>query len=49
MLLIFFYGWEKSLSWKIDYQKLLKYLKKYGVEKALYFGGIKLHDFRYDY
>ncbi len=45
-----FYGGEKSLGWKIDYQKLLKYLSdKYGVERALYFGGIELHGFRYNY
>ena len=34
-----FYGGEKSLGWKIDYQKLLAYLKKkYNISKALYFG-----------
>lgn len=45
-----FYGGEKSLGWKIDYEKLLKYLKeKYGVEKALYFGGVETHGFEYDY
>ncbi len=45
-----FYGGEKSLGWKIDYQKLLKYLRdKYGAEKALYFGGIETHGFEYDY
>lgn len=33
-----FYGGEKSLGWKIDYQKLLAYLKeKYGISKAFYF------------
>jgi uncharacterized LabA/DUF88 family protein len=45
-----FYGGEKSLGWKIDYQKLLNYLKeKYGISQALYFGGIELHGFRFDY
>jgi len=35
-----FYGGEKSLSWKRDYAKLLKYLKeKYGITRVLYFGG----------
>ena len=45
-----FYGGEKSLGWKIDYRKLLAYLKdKYGVEHALYFGGVEIHGFAYDY
>ena len=45
-----FYGGEKSLGWKIDYQKLLRYLKeKYGVSTVFYFGGVEIHDFRYDY
>ncbi len=45
-----FYGGKKSLGWKIDYQKLLIYLKeKYGVEKALYFGGIEIHNYPYNY
>jgi uncharacterized LabA/DUF88 family protein len=35
-----FYGGQKSLGWKIDYQKLLGYLKdKYEISRALYFGG----------
>ncbi len=39
-----FYGGEKSLGWKIDYAKLLEYLKhKYGASKAFYFGGVELH------
>lgn len=30
-----FYGGEKSLGWKIDYQKLLNYLKdKYKISKV---------------
>lgn len=43
-----FYGGEKSLGWKIDYEKLLAYLKqKYGVSETLYYGGIELYDFNY--
>lgn len=38
------------MGWKIDYEKLLSYLKeKYGVSKAYYFGGVELHNFPYDY
>jgi uncharacterized LabA/DUF88 family protein len=45
-----FYGGEKSLGWKIDYSKLLKYLKsKYRVSEVFYFGGIEIHGFKYDY
>ncbi len=45
-----FYGGEKSLGWKIDYQKLFTYLtQKYGVNKALYFGGVEMHNFEFDY
>src|SRR3989338_10379824 len=45
-----FYGGEKSLGWKIDYKKLLEYLKeKYSVNKAFYFGGVEIHNFTYDY
>lgn len=45
-----FYGGEKSLGWKINYQKLLNYLKeKYGVSLTFYFGGVEIHDFKYNY
>lgn len=45
-----FYGGEKSLGWKIDYQKFIEYLrKKYEVSRVLYFGGIETYDFKYDY
>lgn len=45
-----FYGGEKSLGWKIDYRKLIKYLRqKYEVVEAYYFGGIEIKDFEYDY
>jgi len=45
-----FYGGEKSLGWKIDYKKLFKYLKeKYDVGHVFYFGGVEIHDFKYNY
>ena len=45
-----FYGGEKSLGWKIDYKKLLSYLKKkYNVSEAFYFGGVEIYNFKYDY
>lgn len=45
-----FYGGEKSLGWKIDYSKLIKYLKtKYSVSKVFYFGGVETHGYRYNY
>jgi uncharacterized LabA/DUF88 family protein len=45
-----FYGGEVSLGWKVDYQKLAKYLKdKYQVSRILYFGGVETHTFKYDY
>lgn len=45
-----FYGGEKSLGWKIDYQKFLKYLQdKYNVTTVYYFGGVEIHTFSYDY
>ncbi|PIW91103.1 MAG: hypothetical protein COZ91_02245 [Candidatus Nealsonbacteria bacterium CG_4_8_14_3_um_filter_39_7] len=45
-----FYGGEKSLGWKIDYQRLLDYLKdKYKTSKALYFGGAEIHKFDFSY
>jgi len=45
-----FYGGKNSLGWKIDYQKLLDYLKgKYQISRALYFGGVEIHDFKFDY
>lgn len=45
-----FYGGEKSLGWKIDYRKLLVYLKqKYQISRTFYFGGVEIHDFKYDY
>lgn len=45
-----FYGGEKSLGWKIDYEKLFAYLKeKYRAEQVFYFGGVEIHGFPYDY
>lgn len=45
-----FYGGEKSLGWKIDYSKLIKYLQeKYGASEVFYFGGVETHGYRYDY
>lgn len=44
-----FYGGEKSLGWKIDYQKLARYLeRKYGAKELFYYGGIEIYDFPYD-
>lgn len=43
-----FYGGKKSLGWKIDYQKLIKYIKKkYLVKKVFYYGGVELDGFPY--
>jgi len=45
-----FYGGEKSLGWKIDYKKLIEYLKeKYGISQVFYFGGVEIHNFEYSY
>ncbi len=45
-----FYGGEKSLGWKIDYDKFFQYLKeKYSAENVFYFGGVEIHNFPYDY
>lgn len=45
-----FYGGEKSLGWKIDYQKLLNYLNdKYKVSNVFYFGGVEIHKFEFNY
>ena len=43
-----FYGGEKSLGWKIDYKKLIKYIKtKYLIKKVFYYGGVELDGFPY--
>lgn len=45
-----FYGGVKSLGWRIDYQKLIDYLRgKYQISRALYFGGVEMHGFQHDY
>ncbi|MFA5086421.1 MAG: NYN domain-containing protein [Candidatus Paceibacterota bacterium] len=45
-----FYGGEKRLGWKIDYKKLIIYLKKkYQVKRFLYFGGVEIYGFEYNY
>lgn len=45
-----FYGGEKSLGWKIDYKKLLDYLRtKYNISKIFYFGGVEIHGLKFDY
>jgi len=45
-----FYGGRKSLGWSIDYRKLRQYLKdKYGVSKVNFFGGVEVHNFKFDY
>lgn len=45
-----FYGGEKSLGWKVDYDKFFQYLKeKYSAENVFYFGGVEIHNFPYDY
>ena len=45
-----FYGGEKSLGWKIDYKKLLAYLQeKYDANRIFYFGGVEIHNFKYNY
>lgn len=45
-----FYGGEKSLGWKVDYRKLIRYLKKrYQAKVVNYFGGIEIHEYPYDY
>ncbi len=45
-----FYGGEKSLGWKVDYEKFANYLKdKYRAQEIFYFGGVETHGFPYDY
>lgn len=43
-----FYGGEKSLGWKVDYKKLIQYIKRqYKVTKVYYYGGVELEGFGY--
>ena len=42
-----FYGGEKSLGWKIDYKKLLVYLRnKFGVSRTYYYAGLDIGSYR---
>ncbi len=44
-----FYGGEKSLGWKIDYLKLLNYLReRYDATRVYYFGGVETCNFHND-
>jgi len=44
-----FYGGEKSLHWKIDYKKLLDYLKeKLSVSKVFYYAGVDVDQYKPD-
>lgn len=41
-----FYGGIGRMTWKVDYEKLLKYLKKkYKVKKTFYYSGIETHGY----
>lgn len=43
-----FYGGKKNLGWSIDYNKLIKYIKrKYKVTKVFYYAGVELSGFGY--
>jgi len=43
-----FYGGKKNLGWSIDYNKLIKYIKrKYKVTKVFYYAGVELSGFKY--
>lgn len=41
-----FWGGKESIGFRIDYKKLLNYLKQnHGVTKAFYYGGLRIFDF----
>jgi len=43
-----FYGGRKNLGWSIDYNKLIRYIKrKYKVTKVFYYAGVELSGFKY--
>ncbi|OQA04111.1 MAG: NYN domain protein [bacterium ADurb.Bin400] len=43
-----FWGGRENVGFKIDYGKLLNYLKtKYSVAKAFYYGGVRIFDYDY--
>jgi len=42
-----FYGGERSLHWKVDYEKLIKYLReKFSVAKVFYYSGIDVDQYK---
>jgi len=42
-----FYGGEKSLHFRIDYEKLIKYLReKFGVTKVFYYSGVDVDQYK---
>src|SRR5258706_1657551 len=42
-----FYGGERSLGWKMDYQKLFNYLKKkFQVSKVFYYAGLDTENYK---
>ncbi|HSV94978.1 MAG TPA: NYN domain-containing protein [Spirochaetia bacterium] len=42
-----FYGGEKSLHWRIDYEKLIKYLReKFLVTKVFYYAGVDVDQYK---
>lgn len=44
-----FYGGVKELGWKIDYLKLINFLKeKFGATKIFYYAGVRLFGFPFD-
>jgi hypothetical protein len=45
-----FYGGEKSLGWKIDFEKLYQYLKeRFQANQIYYFNGVNIHEFPFNY
>lgn len=45
-----FYGGKKSLGWSVDFEKLYKYLQdRFQASKIIYFGGVEIHKFPFDY
>jgi len=42
-----FYGGERSLHWRVDYEKLIKYLQeKFSVAKIFYYSGIDVDQYK---
>jgi uncharacterized LabA/DUF88 family protein len=45
-----FYGGKGSLGWSVDFEKLYQYLvDRFQVSRVLYFGGVEIHKFPFDY